>query len=172
MIQGKKLKVAAFGASTLALCLSMVLAAVYAAPAAAFTQTTIPAPDGMTPPEPPQGGLHWNVLKGVDEAADPSKAHAKFGPDVSALDGKDVKLRGYMMPLEQAARQSRFVLTALPPSCPFCLPAGPDQLVEVQCKDAVKFTFDPVTIGGRLQLVRDDPAGLLYRIVEAKQIGD
>lgn len=158
----------------LALVFGALVAALVLPPgtALALTQTTIVSPDGMTPPAPPEGGIRWETLKDVDEAADPASKAPKFGPRVQALDGTEVKLRGFMMPLEQAPQQSRFVLTALPPTCPFCLPAGPDQLVEIECREPVKFTFDPVTIAGRFQLVRDDPAGLLYRMTAAKRVGD
>jgi uncharacterized protein len=141
-------------------------------PAFALSQTTIVSPDGMTPPPAPKDGIRWEVLKEVDAPIDPKERPPEFRSDVLALDGKDVKLRGFMMPLDQAEKQTRFVLTALPPSCPFCLPAGPDQLVEVECSEGVKFTFDPVTIAGKFEVLRDDPAGLLYRMVDSKRVGD
>ncbi|HEY6336135.1 MAG TPA: DUF3299 domain-containing protein [Alphaproteobacteria bacterium] len=138
----------------------------------ALSQSTIVSPDGMTPPPAPKDGIRWEELKDVDAPIDPKERPPQFSPGVLSLDGKDVKLRGFMMPLDEAEKQTRFVLTALPPSCPFCLPAGPDQLVEVQCSDGVKFTFDPVTIAGKFEVLRDDPTGLLYRMVDAKRVGD
>ena len=158
--------------SGLALGLSLAVVPLGHGPAYALSQRTIVSPDGMTPPAAPKDGVRWEVLKDVDAPFDPKEGAPKFAADVLALDGKDVKLRGFMMPLDQAEKQTRFVLTALPPSCPFCLPAGPDQLIEVECSDGVKFTFDPVTIAGKFEVVRDDPAGLLYRMVDAKRVGD
>jgi len=158
--------------SALVFSLGLAVAPLGHGPAFALSQTAIVSPDGMTPPPAAKDGVRWEVLKEVDAPFDPKDGAPKFGTDVLALDGKDVKLRGFMMPLDQAEKQTRFVLTALPPSCPFCLPAGPDQLVEVVCSDSVKFTFDPVTIAGKFEVVRDDPAGLLYRMVDAKRVGD
>jgi len=37
----------------------------------------------------------------------------------------------------------------------------------VQVKSAFKYTQDAVTVTGKLALLRDDPAGMLYRITEA-----
>jgi hypothetical protein len=81
-----------------------------------------------------------------------------------------VKLQGFMMPLDMGEKQKRFILTSMPPSCAFCMPGGPDQLVEVQAKAPVKYGFDPIVLTGRFQVLRDDPMGLSYRLVDAVAI--
>jgi hypothetical protein len=91
----------------------------------------------------------------------------QFSNSITALDKKEVRLQGFMMPLDMGEKQKRFILSALPPSCAFCLPGGPDQLVEVQAKTAVKYGFDPIVLSGRLTVLRDDPMGLYYRLTEA-----
>jgi hypothetical protein len=48
--------------------------------------------------------------------------------------------QGHLYPLEGGLEHERFLLTAWPPSCPFCLPAGPSQMVEVYCEEPVEFT--------------------------------
>ena len=45
-----------------------------------------------------------------------------------------------------------------------------DQLVEVQAKAPVKYGFDPIILSGRFQVLRDDPMGLYYRLVDAVPI--
>ena len=79
-----------------------------------------------------------------------------------------MKLQGYVLPLEAGQTHRRFLLSAWSPSCPFCLTAGPEAMVEVKARKAVKYSLDPVVVQGRLELLADDPAGMFYRLVEAE----
>ena len=56
----------------------------------------------------------------------------------------------------------------MPQTCSFCLPGGPEQMVEVKTKTPVKYTFDPVVLSGRLAVLKDDPTGVFYRLTEAQ----
>jgi len=116
---------------------------------------------------PAKGALSWEALGMVGIVKKQDKFVPEFPKDVAALDAKLVKLQGFMVPLDVGAAQKRFLLSAQPSECAYCLPAGPDQLVEVQVKSAFKYTQDAVTVTGKLALLRDDPAGMLYRITEA-----
>jgi hypothetical protein len=75
-----------------------------------------------------------------------------------------------MIPLDIGDKQKRFLISAVPPSCQFCLPAGPDSLVEVEAKTPVNYTFDPIVIGGKFAVLKDDPSGVLYRMTEADRV--
>jgi hypothetical protein len=91
----------------------------------------------------------------------------QFTKEIEALDKKEVKLQGFMMPLDTGEKQKRFLLTSMPPSCAFCMPGGPDQLVEVQAKTPVKYGFDPIVVTGKFVVLKDDPMGLYYRLTDA-----
>ena len=91
----------------------------------------------------------------------------RFESAVTALDGKIVKVQGFMMPLDIGDKQRRFLLVAAPPHCSFCLPAGPDAMIEVRARSDIRYGFDAVALSGKLQVLKDDPAGLYYRIVDA-----
>jgi hypothetical protein len=114
-----------------------------------------------------KGVVSWRMLAQVEAVKQNDRFVPQFSSNITALDKKEVKLQGFMMPLDMGERQKRFLLTAMPPSCAFCLPGGPDQLVEVQAKTPVKYGFDPIVLTGRLQVLRDDPMGLYYRLVDA-----
>ena len=90
--------------------------------------------------------------------------------DVLALDRKETRVQGFMIPLDVGDRQKRFLLTAVPTHCSFCLPAGPDALVEVVAKTPVKYTFEPIVVAGRFSVLKDDSTGLLYRLSDATQV--
>jgi uncharacterized protein len=54
---------------------------------------------------------------------------------------------GFLYPLEGGVSHDHFLLTAWPPSCPFCLPAGPSQMVEVFCAEPVDFSEGAILTG-------------------------
>lgn len=132
-------------------------------------------PDGALPPSPyldkplPElkGVVSWRTLAQVEAVKVKDRFVPQFSSNITALDKKEVRLQGFMMPLDMGEKQKRFILSALPPSCAFCLPGGPDQLVEVQAKTPVKYGFEPVIVSGRLTVLRDDPMGLYYRLTDA-----
>ena len=93
----------------------------------------------------------------------------QFAKDVAVLDQKLVKVQGFMMPLQMGDKQTHFVLSAMPQSCAFCMPGGPESMVEVKSKAAVKYTFEPVILTGRLSVLKDDPTGVFYRLTDAVQ---
>ena len=131
--------------------------------------TTAPDPNAFAMPPAPKGTVPWTVLQQAKTVQKPDK---KFGPeftrDIKALDRKDVKLFGFMMPLDQSRKQKRFLLAAYPPHCAFCLPSGPESLVEVIADTPVEFTMEPIVVAGRLAVLEDDV--VYYRLTNASAV--
>ena len=92
----------------------------------------------------------------------------QFASSVTALDQKQVKMQGFMLPLQMGDKQSHFVLAAMPQTCSFCMPGGPESMVEVKMKTPVKYTFDSVVLSGKLTVLKDDPTGIFYRLTDAE----
>jgi len=111
--------------------------------------------------------VSWKTLSQVELVKQKDRYVPQFAKDVSALDQKEIKVQGFMMPLEVGDKQSHFVLTAMPQSCAFCLPGGPESMVEVKSKTPVKYTFDAVVVTGKLTVLKDDPTGIFYRLSDA-----
>lgn len=111
--------------------------------------------------------VSWEALAKVSLVKQGDRYVPSFPKELAALDKTQVKLQGFMMPLEPAAKQKRFLLSALPSDCGFCMASGPDQLVEVHAKQGFTWVLDPITVSGRFVLVRDDAGGLLYRLTDA-----
>lgn len=130
-----------------------------------------PPPAAAKPLPELKGVVSWKTLSEVQTVKQKDKFVPQFSSAISALDKKEVKLQGFMLPLDMGDRQKRFILTAMPPSCAFCLPGGPDQLVEVQAKTPVKYGFEPIVVTGRLAVLKDDPMGLFYRLTDAVLVG-
>jgi uncharacterized protein len=126
-----------------------------------------PSPYASKPLPELKGVVSWKTLAEVKPVKQQDRFVPQFSRDITALDKKEVKLQGFMMPLDMGERQKRFLLVAMPPSCSFCLPGGPDQVIEVVAKTPVKYGFDPIVVSGRFAVLRDDPMGLYYRLTDA-----
>lgn len=117
-----------------------------------------------------KGIVSWSLLAKTSIR----KTGGRLGPDfpdaVRALDGKVVKVQGYMIPLDTGDTHQRFLISALSPSCPFCLTAGPETMIEVKLKAPVKYSFDPLAFEGTFQTLDNDPGGVFYRLVEASAV--
>jgi len=137
----------------------------------ATMDTQLPPSPYMDKPLPELKGIvSWKTLAEVTPVREKDRFIPQFSKGVAALDKKEVKLQGFMMPLDMGEKQKRFLLVALPPSCAFCLPGGPDQLVEVLAKNPVKYGFDPIVVTGKFVVLKDDPMGLYYRLTDASAV--
>jgi hypothetical protein len=117
------------------------------------------------------GVVSWRTLAQVVPVQKDGRMSAEFSKDILALDRRDVKLQGFIIPLDMGDKQKRFLLSAVPPHCSFCLPAGPDSVVEVIAKTPVKYGFEPIVVSGRFALLKDDATGMLYRLTDAEFVG-
>jgi hypothetical protein len=114
--------------------------------------------------------VSWKLLSQVTARAEKKKLVPTFPAAVQALDTKTVKVQGFMMPLEPGDKQRHFLLSSVPTTCSFCVPAGPEGLVEVKTKNPVRYTVEPVVVEGQLSVLTDDPYGLYYRVVEGQAV--
>jgi hypothetical protein len=137
-------------------------------PAVAQHQTPPGVDPGQYKPLPNRSDVvSWKVLSQVELVKQKDRYVPQFAAAVAALDKKEVKVQGFMMPLQLGDKQSHFVLSAMPQTCAFCLPGGPESMVEVKSKTPNKYTFEPVTVTGKLAVLKDDPTGVFYRLTEA-----
>lgn len=156
-----------FALSALLACISL--------PSRAFTPV---GPDGLPSASDfsssmlPQvdGAVSWKTLAQVEPVKRGGKMIPEFSKEILALDNQTVRICGFMMPLDMTAHQQHFLLSAVPASCPFCMPAGPEAIVEIVSKRPVKFGFDPIIMSGKLSLLKSDQSGLLYRMTDAESV--
>lgn len=91
-----------------------------------------------------------------------------FSPEVKALDGKEITVKGYIIPTEGYKSHKDFVFSAYPYNmCYFCGGAGPETVMEVSAIEGIKYTADPVTIKGILSLNTGDVNQLIYTMTDA-----
>jgi hypothetical protein len=125
-----------------------------------YSATLLPERDGV---------VSWKTFADVEAVRQGSKIVPQFSKAVLALDKQKVRVQGFMMPLE-ATDQAHFLLMAVPPHCPFCMPAGPDAIVEVRAKAPVTWAMEPLIFSGTLAVLKDDPSGVLYRLTDAEPV--
>lgn len=130
------------------------------------TEAAEPVPVPMTTASA-KNLVSWDTLSKVKTVKADGKIRPEFSKGIEALNQQEVRIQGYMVPLEPGEKQKHFLLSANSPSCDFCLPAGPEGIVEITSKSAIKFSFEPVVVSGKMDVMKDDAAGLYYRIVEA-----
>jgi uncharacterized protein len=152
---------------------------------AAQAQLSPPIEQRVPPPAPGQGaGVHdprsafkpledkegivsWKLLSSVQTKMEKNRVAPQFSDAITALNDKTVRVQGFMMPLEPGDRQRHFLLSAVPTTCSFCVPAGPQGLIEVRTKIPVKYSVDAVVVEGKFAALTNDQYGLFYRVTEA-----
>jgi len=114
--------------------------------------------------------IAWKMLGEVKPANEGGKIVPVFTHAIRALDKQQVKVQGFMMPVETDPVHKHFVLTPVPPSCPFCMPAGPEAMVEVRLKTGIHFSNSPIVVAGKFSVRDDDPRGVFYSLTEGEQV--
>lgn len=117
-----------------------------------------------------EGIVSWSLLSSVTTKPVNRRLVPVYPEPVKALDKKVIKVQGFMMPLQPGEKQRHFLLSSVPTTCSFCVPAGPEGLVEVRSVEPVKYSLEPVVVEGRLAVLDSDPYGLYYRLVDAKSV--
>ena len=95
------------------------------------------------------------------------------GQLIEQLEGKSIKISGFMMPLDSAVEQSHFILSMLPlEGCQFCAPGTQAQFIEVKVSEGegIRYTYSPIEVSGTLELLPDAPMGLYFLIKDAKEV--
>lgn len=130
--------------------------------------------DIWKPAATPKGGVSWKTLEATGETTRKDTqgyilSKPKFTAAVKRLEGKRVKVAGWMMPLSNGAKQKHFVLLGYPPGCPFHFHAGPNQFIEIYADTAFPTNETKVHIvSGVLELTGYDESGIFYRMRKAR----
>ncbi len=86
---------------------------------------------------------------------------------VKAMNGKNVTLSGFMLPLESKAKFNHFLLSKNAPTCAFCPPGSPNEVVELFSSKPMMWKENLVTFSGTLKLVNDGKTGVFFQLKDA-----
>jgi hypothetical protein len=109
----------------------------------------------------------WSVLTDVKTKVVKRRMLPAFNTSQMALNEKTQRIQGFMLPLEPGEKHRRFLLSRVPLTCGFCLPGGPESMIEVRTKIPVRYSLDAVVVEGQFLALNDDEYGLYYRLTDA-----
>lgn len=94
-----------------------------------------------------------------------------FSEEIKALNGKEVTVKGFIIPVEGYKGHKEFILSAFPYSmCFFCGGAGPESVMEVTAIEPIEYSAEAVTIKGKLTLNSSDVNKLMFAMTGAKLV--
>lgn len=124
--------------------------------------------------------LTWEIMAMVDfeetfnEELQAYIPYPDFHPPVEALEGKEVIVRGFVIPLEETGDETILVLSANPfSSCFFCGGAGPETVMDIKLKSSKGQHFKTdqrMAFRGKLKLNDSDLYYLNYILEEAEAV--
>lgn len=149
-------------------CMAAGAQAQLSSPIPAGTGPGVHNPNSPIAPLPARSDVvPWSVLTAVKTKTEKNRILPVFDMQQMALNQRTQRIQGFMMPLEPGEKQKHFLLSSVPLTCSFCVPGGPESMVEVRTKVPVAYTMEPVTVEGRFAVLNDDPYGLYYRVTDA-----
>jgi hypothetical protein len=94
-----------------------------------------------------------------------------FSEEIKALNGKEVTVKGFIIPVEGYKGHKEFILSAFPYSmCFFCGGAGPESVMEVTAIEPVEYSAESIVLKGKLHLNSDDVNKLMFSLTEARLV--
>jgi hypothetical protein len=90
-----------------------------------------------------------------------------YTPEVKAMEGKPVTISGFVMPLESTETFKHFLLSKRTPTCFFCPPGEPNEIVEVFTKKPIKWSDGIVTVTGTFTFTSNPDLGLFFQVKDA-----
>ena len=144
-----------------------------ASPAAAIQEIPL-SEDIWQPAATPPGGVSWRTLEATREitrndAEGYIVSRPVFTQAVRQLEGRRIKVAGWMNAFEPGRRQTLFVLLGYPPGCPYHWHAAPNQFIEVKASTAFPLNEQrSIVVSGVLELTGEDESGIFYVLNNAR----
>jgi uncharacterized protein len=124
--------------------------------------------------QPPQHRLMesddfiWKSFLQCKLNSDPNLSYnITYTPEVKEMNGKEITVSGFMVPLEAKENFRHFLLSRRAPTCAFCPPADPNEVVEVFTAKPLRWREDLVTCSGTLVLPNDGKGGIFFQLKDA-----
>lgn len=137
-------------------------------PAVAGSGPGYHSPNSPIAPLPVRGDVvPWSVLSDLKKNTTKTAVLPVFNAQQQAMHQTVQRIQGFMVPMDAKPTQKHFLLTSVPLTCSFCIPGGPESMVEVKAKTPVRYSLEPVVVEGKFNVLPNDPYGLFYRLVEA-----
>ena len=94
----------------------------------------------------------------------------EYTPYVKSLENKNITISGFIFPLESSETFKHFLLSKRTPTCNFCPPGEPNEIIEVFTDNPIKWDENIVKISGILNFTSDENLGVFFQIKNATLI--
>ena len=97
----------------------------------------------------------------------------RYMPLMRSLDGTEIVVKGYIIPLTGKVAQTEFMFSAYPyDMCFFCGKAGPETVMEVFAKDGapVDYSEKSMTLKGTFRFRSSDVNDIMFKLEEAELV--
>lgn len=97
---------------------------------------------------------NWDVIGSVDfKIVKDTEMYAVYNNDIKKFANKSFELEGYIVPIKDGMKQTKFMLSTLPINqCFYCGKNGVPIMVLVEMSAPIKFTYQTVKVKGTLKL--------------------
>ena len=97
---------------------------------------------------------NWDVVGSVDfKIVKDTEMYAVYNPNIKKFANKSFELEGYIVPIKDGMKQTKFMLSTLPINqCFYCGKNGVPIMVLVEMTEPIKFTYQTVKVKGTLKL--------------------
>lgn len=93
---------------------------------------------------------------------------AAYTPEIKALVGKQITISGFMLPLESNEKFKHFILSKRTPTCQFCPPGDPNEIVDVWLEKETTWNESIIKVSGKFELMNDQQFGMFFKLSNAK----
>lgn len=116
----------------------------------------------------------WSLMLTLDYTEKEGRFYPSFSEELYNLDGRRVRIRGFMYPFSNNLLHRQFALSALPiASCFFCGGSGPETVVDVLMHpdhDGIEYLYKMIELEGTLRLNGSNPDAFFYYLEDAKLV--
>ena len=114
----------------------------------------------------------WKTFGKCKVHLDPKKYtySIDYTPEVKAMEGKPFTISGFMLPLEPKEKFTHYLLSKRTPTCPFCPPGEPNEIVEVFSKKPVEWDEGIVVVTGTMKFTSNPEMGLFFQMQDGESM--
>lgn len=121
---------------------------------------------------PQSGDPLWSILRACKVGYDRKTGLYSLQPtpQVKAMVGQVVKVRGFTLPLDGSDKTSHFLIGVNTPVCFYHPPGDPNEVIEVVSDHPITWDDKPATIQGTFSLINNGEMGVFFKMIKARQV--
>ena len=111
----------------------------------------------------------WTALSKCNVGYDDKSGNysIKTTPEVEALSGQSLTVRGFILPMDGSDRTKHFLVTRNTPVCMVCPPGQPNEVIEVYASQPIAWTDKIVAVTGKFSLINNGEQALFFKMENA-----